>query len=442
MHRMPRRTSRITTARRTPWLVAGLAFLAAVVTASSAARAQPPASPAPGRLDTERAILERFCKAGPAHARAVALRAEGAAAVDVASVFPNPEASVEHNRSLTGAQDTETIAGIGFPLGIGGRRFLLSDAADERASQKDSEADVVLLNGALELREGLVRSVAENERAKIVAEQQQALVDLGEALKALQRGGETSEHDLLRHELEVEVHGTRVELQRSKALSSRARLGAFVDRDVDVSGISLPSVAPLRNETSRVHPRLAALNASIRVAEIEEEAADRRWVPDLDLFFGYRQVTTNVSPSEVETGHGFSLRVGIPLTFFDHGQGEASTARAQADAARAERDAVAQANRAETKAADETLRSLSTPESPKEDAAVRARKLFDQAKRLYLAGEGSMNDIIVASALVESSALARIDLEETRALARIAKMRAAGSLMSRDLDVLCNVRRK
>jgi outer membrane protein TolC len=399
-------------------------------------------APAPSALSSERAIIERFCKAGPAHARAIALRAEGEAAVDMASVFPNPDVSVEHNRSLTGEQDTETIAGIGFPLGIGGRRFLLSDAADERASEKNSEADAVMVDGALDLREALVRVAAERERAAILARQQESLAELETMLKTLQKGGESSEHDVLRHALEVEVHGSRLALQRSRVASAQARLGVFTDRDVDLSGIALASIATTsRDKTSKPHPRLAALEASTRAAEIEEDAANRRWVPDLELFFGYRQVTMNVSPSEAEIGHGFALRVGLPLTFFDHGQGEASVARAHAAASRAAHDALVRTNRAEEKAADDAIASLDAPRAGKEDAETRARKLFDQAKRLYLAGEGSITDLLASSGLVESSALAAVDIEEARALARIAKMRAAGSLMNRDLDAICSARR-
>jgi hypothetical protein len=45
--------------------------------------------------------------------------------------------------------------------------------------------------------------------------------------------------------------------------------------------------------------------------------------------------------------------------------------------------------------------------------------------------------MLVAADLDESSALSRIELEEARAMARVARMRAAGSLFDADLDRAC-----
>jgi outer membrane protein TolC len=403
-----------------------LAILAAVAASSifgGVAHAQP-AAPAP--LASESEILARYCAAGPVRARAAALVAEGQAAVDVASVVPNPTVSLEHNRSFTAAEDTETIVGVGFPLGIGGRRFLLSDAADERLDEKTSEAKALLLEGAFDLREALVRAVAERERTAVVEGQQKALAALGATLAGLKTGGETSQHDLLRHGLELEVHSTRAALQAGKTTAAKRRLGAYVDRPVDLAPLDLSTLASEPPPPKKpAHPRLKSLDAAIRAAEYEADAGHRRWVPDLDLFFGYRQVTA----LEADTGHGFALRVAMPLTFFDHGQGEASVAEASAARARAEKAELLAKQDAEEKAADDALGALALPAAADGgDTVARANKLLEQAKTLYLAGEGSIGDLLAATALAESSAMGRIDTEEARALARTAKSRTLGSL--------------
>ncbi|NUP07707.1 MAG: TolC family protein [Polyangiaceae bacterium] len=354
-------------------------------------------------------------------------------------MLPNPTVLVEHNRSFTGSEDTETIAGIGFPLGIGGRRFLLSDAADERLTQRKAEANASLVDGALDLREALIVAVAAQKRAAIVKEQQEALSAVGSTISGLQKGGESSQHDQLRQSLEVEVHANGLSLQSAKATAAKARLGAFVDRPVDLSGLDVSTLAqdPPAGAPAD-HPRIAAFDAAIRASELEIEAANRRWVPDLEIFLGYRQVTANITPDEVETGHGFALRVGLPITFFDHGQGEASVAAAHAASARADKEIFTAAKRAEVSAADQALATLA-PAQGDEDTVGRARKLLEQAKTLYVAGEGSVSDLLAARALVEAAALSAVDAEEARALARVAKMRALGSLLDADLDAACGV---
>ncbi len=56
---------------------------------------------------------------------------------------------------------------------------------------------------------------------------------------------------------------------------------------------------------------------------------------------------------------------------------------------------------------------------------------------LYLAGEGSLLDVLTALQAAEASELGRLDVEEARALARLARMRARGSLFDADLDRAC-----
>ncbi|MBK6517669.1 MAG: TolC family protein [Polyangiaceae bacterium] len=423
------RSGRITTARSGT----AVAMLLATFAGAARAHAQPAEVAAP--LATERAILERYCVAGPRRAHATALVGEGEAAVDVAAVVPNPTLEIEHNRSLTAEEDAETLIGVGFPLGIGGRRFLLSDAADAHLAEKSAQAGAVMIDGALDLREALVRAVAERERANVLSAQQAALTALGATLTGLKVGGESSEHDLLRHGLELEVHETRVALQLGQSSSAKAKLKAHLGGAIDLSGLTLPSLASEpAPAASVVPPMLQSFDAAIRAFELEAEAANRKWVPDLELFFGYRQVTA----LETETGHGFALRVGIPITFFDHGQGEAAVALSAAASARAARSLLLARADAETAAADETLAALAPPSGrDPAESAKRSSKLLEQAKTLYLAGEGSLTEVLAAAALAESTALAKIDTDEARALARIAKMRASGSLFDAALDRAC-----
>ncbi|NUP09299.1 MAG: TolC family protein [Polyangiaceae bacterium] len=388
-------------------------------------------------LTTERMVLERVCTTSPLRARASAVREEGVAGAKAAAVLPNPSVLVEHNRSFTGSEDTETISGIEFPLGIGGRRFLLADAAEQRVAQKKAEAEAILIDGALDAREALIAAVAESNRSALMTAQHDTLIGIAATIAGAQKSPSRSQHDLLRQTVEVELHATTLSLQNAKTAAANAGLAAFVDRPVDLATIQLSTMAEDGSKRSfATHPRILAFDASIRASDLEVDAANRRWVPDLDLFFGYREVTAFIAPDELQVGRGLTFRVGLPITFFDHGQGEAAIAAAQRSSTRAEREIFAATKRSEVKAANDVLTEL-THVPAGVDTVALAKKLFEQDKDLYAAGEGSIEDLLEAAGLVESTALARIDAEEARANARVAKMRALGTLSNPELEAIC-----
>ncbi|NUP11191.1 MAG: TolC family protein, partial [Polyangiaceae bacterium] len=385
---------RRTTVRRSFTALGAIAF----TLATSQARGQPTENGAP--LSTERALLEQICTTGPHRARAAAMRAQGQADAAAAAVWPNPTVIVEHNQSFTGSQDTETIAGIQFPLGIGGRRFLLSDAAEARLVQRKVEAAATLVDSALDAREVLVVAVAETERSTLMEGQHDALVGIARSVTEV-RAPDRAQRDQLRQALEVQIHATTLSLQNAKTAAAKGRLAAFVDRPVELSKMRLSSLAQpsVRAEPS-THPRIAAFDVAIRAADLECEAANRRWVPDLDLFFGYRHVTALVAPDEAVIGHGISFRIGVPITFFDHGQGEFAVAAAQRQSMRAEKQVFSMTKRAELDAAEEALAALAQSQGGN-DAVASATRLFTATKHRSEADRGSIDDRRGARALVE-----------------------------------------
>jgi outer membrane protein TolC len=411
---------------------------AALTTRTTPALAEP--APAGPRGLAESTLLTRFCQSSPTRSAARALVAQGQAAVDDAAVLPNPTLILEHNRSFTASEDTETVIGLGIPLGIGGRRFLLSDAADERLAERKAHARAAMVARALALEEALVRATAARKRSELLGTQHAELVAIGVTIEGLEKGGEAAPLDRARHALAVDLHAERLTLAKSAAASARAQLRAYVDEEVDLSALDLSAIAavPPPAPASSPGPTVQSLDATLRATDLEIDAAERRWIPDLELFLGYRHVTTEAGPA-TDAGHGIALRLGFPLTFFDHGQGEVSVLAARLAATRAERELVVQTKRGETAAADAALEALGPARPAAGSTAERATKLRAQAKTLYLAGQGSLTDVLVAADLDESSALSRIDLDEARAMARIAKMRAAESLFEANLDHACGV---
>ncbi|MGK4006834.1 TolC family protein [Sorangium sp. So ce1036] len=103
----------------------------------------------------EGAAARRVCAEGPAAAAARAERLRGEAAVTAAGVLPNPSLSIQHQRTLSGPAERETVVGLSVPLGLGGQRFLLQDAARALREQALSEAHATRFDAVLE------RAVAE-----------------------------------------------------------------------------------------------------------------------------------------------------------------------------------------------------------------------------------------------------------------------------------------
>jgi outer membrane protein, heavy metal efflux system len=400
-------------------LVVGLAF------AGPAKAAEP--------LD-ELAATRRICAAGPVAAVAKAQRMRGSAEIASAGLLPNPSVVVEHQRSLTGSTDRETIVGISVPLGIGGRRWLLQDAAARRDEQAHAEANVTLFDAALAFREAYSRAALEQARVNVLGEQQKTLDDLEAIIRRLTKGGETAGYDLLRQQTQALLHQSLLDGSKARALAFRASLDAWTDRELVVrplerapfTGAEAPAGAISETATIR------ALQAASRAAALDARVARRRWVPDLDVFAGYRQLA-----SGQDTGHGVSVGLTLPLTLFDHGQGDAARADTEHDVALAVVAKLRREQFADVKASRIRLEGLRGALAQAEQAAGKATEVQNKARQLYAAGEATITDVLDAIRGVEEAHLVRLALIEEMAKTRLALMRAAGTMFDPSLDRAC-----
>jgi cobalt-zinc-cadmium efflux system outer membrane protein len=393
-----------------------------------------PASAAGGSGETE--ATQRLCAAGPAAALAKAERLRGEAEVRAAGVLPNPSVVAEHQRSLRGLDEHETIVGVSVPLGLGGRRFLLQDAATARREQARADAESIVFESALAFRAVYARAVADQARAEVLGEQQTALDDLSATVQGLTKGGEAAGYDLLRQRAQATHHRGSLDAARGRALASRALLEAWAEGVATLSPErgALPTEPHPRSEATT--PALRSLEASAKASSAEATAARRRWVPDLDVFAGYREVSAGN-----DTGHGVSLGLTLPLTFFDHGQGEAARADAERELALARASTLRREQRATLKAARLRLTALGTALAATEQASTDARVIQAKAKQLYAAGEATLTELLDAFRLAEDARLARIDVLEEIAHTRLALMRAAGTMFDPKLDAACRNQR-
>jgi cobalt-zinc-cadmium efflux system outer membrane protein len=201
---------------------------------------------------------------------------------------------------------------------------------------------------------------------------------------------------------------------------------------LELAGGAADDARPVDGVTAQ-HPALHGFEADARASALEARAARRRWVPELELFAGYRAAT-----AAGDTGHGIALSLSVPLTFFDHGQGEAALASAQQAHAIAEEDQLRRRYAARLQAADAQLAALSKGVAELEVVRAEATTLLDKTRQLYAAGEASLTELLDAIRVAEEAQLAVIDLAEELVHARLARMQASGTQLDEALDKACS----
>ncbi|MEY4544723.1 MAG: hypothetical protein RL685_918 [Pseudomonadota bacterium] len=385
---------------------------------------------------TEVEGVRQLCSRGPNAALALARRLQGSAEVTAASVLPNPSLLIEHQRTLSGPRERETVVGLSVPIAVSGRRGLLQDAAAAHRERAFADADVTSFASALAFREAYLTALKERGRAEILGEQQLALEASSAAIEALAKGGEAAGYDLLRQQVQTRSHRGLLESARSRALGSRIALEAWTESEIELPQVQLSELADVGSALSAgpaepPTPRVRSLHAAARAGALEARAARRRWVPDPEVFAGYRGL------DNTDLAHGLSLSLRLPLTFFDHGQGDAARADAERLLAEASAEQLSRRQRAEARAARARLQQLVSGISDLGRARSDAQALSSQAQRLYSAGEVSITEVLEAFRAAEDARLTELDRAFEIALAKIDVMRATGTLFDPNLDQAC-----
>jgi len=172
--------------------------------------------------------------------------------------------------------------------------------------------------------------------------------------------------------------------------------------------------------------------AAAHVSALEAHAARRRWVPDPEVFAGYRALDTGS-----DIAHGIAVSVSLPLTFLDHGQGEAALADAEQNVAEAVAARLRREQSAQEKAARARLAQLLHGFDALARAGEEGRELARRAQQLYAAGESSITEMLDAFRSAEEARLAVIDRVLDIALTRLLVMRATGTMFDVTLDREC-----
>ncbi len=393
----------------------------------------------------EEVVTARICTAGPAAAVAQGQRQQGQAQLEAAAVLPNPDLVLDHQRNLAGPEDHETTIGLSVPLGIGGRWFLLKDAAAARRDQAYAAAGATLFDWAISFRRAYGRATLDEARLAVLTSQQTALHALADTIRALAKSGENAPYQLLRQETQARLHQRKVDSMKARVSASRRWLQTWAGAKVALDPSKLLGLAggeqPLRATAGhgprRAHPQVRSLEAAARASAIEAKAERRRWVPDLSVFAGYRNASSGGT-----TGHGISLGLTLPLTIFDHGQGRARRADAEQELAAARATRLERSHSARLSAEVARLTQLEASAVGLDKMVSVSATLQGKARTLYAADEATIAELLDAYRVVEETQLARIDAIGEIVSARLDLMSAAGTQFDPALDRACGDAKK
>jgi cobalt-zinc-cadmium efflux system outer membrane protein len=367
----------------------------------SAAADDTAAESPPTSLDAA-TFAERFDSANP---RIQAIGADvDAKRADVteASLWPNPALSYQREEVFPDsggiAENTLTLS---WSLDFSGRRSRRTDAARDGVRAARARADDDELAALIEALGTFYDAAHARLRVDALREGREPLARMVDALRARVKAGDAAGYDLSRLELELAAYDERIAEAETELGTARRALGGLLGEpstlyDADTDALALPAVPAAAEDltrealTARGDYRATALDASS--AGAASSAADRGWVPQLDLGLGVKTADLGT-----ETATGYIAMIGIELPLFSRGQADAERAGAHERAARARRAQLEREIPTDVRVAREQLVSaVDQIQTFRTQQLDRAQALVSVAETVYHAGEGSVVELVDA----------------------------------------------
>ena len=349
----------------------------------------PRSGPLPANLTLEQAIAEAEARS-PAVIAAEANVAASRARLIQAGFRPNPELSVEVENFLgtgdvSGFRGTEVTVAVNQRLDLGGRRTARRAAAEAAITVSQLRLLVARaelgfgvrtqFSAALAARDRLRLAIENEARAQELARITAILVDAGREppLRALRARSAATQATAARRVAVVEEATAR------RTLASLFGVEEPPERLVGSLAIA-PADATAPDQSLEV--RLADAEVALAEANLQNELAARRLDPAVGV--GVRRIQETRDQAFVA---GFS----VPLPFRDRNQGNIAAARAEINAAQAQRaGALAIAGvrinnaRANLQAVEARLRAVEQASIPEAAEALRLAQLSYQAGKIEL----------------------------------------------------------
>lgn len=348
-----------------------------------------------------------------------------------ASAWPNPTLSYQREEVEVGSETSvDEFVEVGIPVSLSGRRGLLGEAAHEEAEAASLAADRAAWLLEAEARTAYYGAARARMRLEVLSSARDQLADLVRGARERVEQGDAAAHELIRLELEQSAVERVASDEASALADSRRHLGRLAghpEAPLDAADdLTLPDPIPGADGERAAPPRTGELDAasrSVRAAELREGAAQRWWIPDLD-------VTGGIKASRVgrEDDVGYVVGVALELPLLD--QRGAARARAASELViataeqrtlRAEVASDLEIARSRFRTSEERARQLVT------SAAPRATALIDQARLRWREGESPTFELVDAWRTFVDVKLEVIERLHEARLAELALATAGGA---------------
>jgi cobalt-zinc-cadmium efflux system outer membrane protein len=251
-------------------------------------------------------------------------------------LWANPVLEFQRESVPSGAtRTTERSFMLSQQFDVAGKRALRRSAAGERVAAAAADGDQRRLEHSAEIRRRFYEALYRKELVAAALAWDERMEAIGATIQKLHKGGEVAGYD--RRRIALERAGTQARLRTEQAAYDKAwqQLAALVGSAKDApSGQLLPGdAAPLETLLSSLdqRPEIRALNRRAAAFGLEQQAAQRGWIPDLTVGIGSKNIDSGLSRER-----GTVLAVSVPLPLFDREQAAAGKAGAQAREAGAE----------------------------------------------------------------------------------------------------------
>lgn len=370
--------------------------------------------------------LARSVSENPA-IRAAQARVEAARAREVqAGALPNPNLTATVDQvPFSQPGSGNYMAGVSQPLLLGGQRQARTDAA--RLDREMAELDLQTLRRDLsaQVRDAYAGLLFETAALKLAQTDREAAAALAKAASALVKAGEVPPVDALRAAVELSRANRVVQAAEGRVRKARAQLnvllGCEASSPLAIAELPTPETPTLPPVAQLVTEGLAS-RVELRQAEvaIARESAQRR-VAQTNVWTGSEVSVLGGAVGGM--GPGFSTTLTVPIPVYRQ-QGEIAEAEANQRRAEAERDALKNTITLEIEEAyRDALNTQAQVAAFRKAYLPEAERLADNARRRFLAGEGSSVDAIEARRALTDvrTQYQQTILDYRRAIATLAK---------------------
>lgn len=249
-----------------------------------------------------------------------------------AGILENPEFSYEQEHSNDDPDDiTERSYMLSQTLDVFGKRTLKRSAATQRLHATKQEIAQWRLERSVELKQKFYMVLYQQELHDIFSIWRSGMDSMEVVMRKRLEAGDISGYDLerlMREQAFVQASQRQTHGDHELLLQELAALVGLSENKVKalrVTGSLLPetSLPPLETLLSQAtkQPALLAIEQELKASALEEKLAARRWLPDITLGIGMK---------EVDEGEGDAVifNMSIPLPVFDRGKADNQRAKA------------------------------------------------------------------------------------------------------------------